>query len=472
MSKEELDKKIHSSDRNEALEYSNKILKGEVAVGTKEQLEQQSIPITVATDNQGAIIDPKGDGQVGNGSAIVVDNGSRRGDEGATQEGTPKPKPQEELTEAEKAIKAKLEESEQIAEALRRKRQEDKELYFQKQQEVDNKLSEYEKSVAEYKSTVEKLTKELEEKTKVVEKPKPTIEEDEDIIDAAPAYSKNNRILIESLKQEIEKLSNVVGANNSDKIKILSDKLEAYEIAQEQEKANNAIKQQEEERKRTKQKLFDSIRSFQNKTGNECFQTKTDPEELAEQYRMFRSEVAEMVGSKQPQDINRAIDSLIRGSSNEDKEFRQRAVKEGVKIPEELDKFLMISEVNDIKNGIKYNRITGNFDHIKDEFGRPVIKESLDEAYKVSNYYKKINDIRREAAMNYQKKMDVREDSAVVLDNKQTTTEGEHSAMSKEQLKELLNKPYGLYKNNPKLKEQVEAAYRAVGVQPPVVGRS
>lgn len=452
LSKDEIEAKLSSKNRSEALEYSNKVLSGEVVVGTKPVDAGGDATVDVPANTPSAT--PDSDTVVPSAAPVATPVAA------AAQPS--------DVDEGDDLTK-KILESEQLIDALRRKRAEDSEQFTSKTQEVESRLAKYEESLAEHRAVIEKLQKELDSKHQAVAAPvAPVIEEDEDVVDAASEYSRNTRKIIESLKEEIRSIPKTVA--NDDKVALLTQKLDALEAERINER--NEIKQRNElaQKQKTRQQLFDSLRKFQSV--NERFKTKTDPEELADQYRLFRLEVAEMIGSNEPRDINRAVDSLVRGNSVHDEEFRSRAVKEGVKIPNEIDKFIMLSDINDTKNGLKYNRITGNFDPIRDDMGRQVVHKSLDEAYKVCNFYEKINEARKEAAMSYQKKMDVRDNSAVVLDNTVVSSDSEHGVMTVDKVRELTKMPYAMYKNNPALAKQVEEAYRSIGIEPPRVGKT
>lgn len=384
--------------------------------------------------------------------------------EGAGTEVAPKvaPEVQEYLT--------KIQESEEILDNVKKRRLEEKERFLVEQREAQNKMNEYETTVTDLQKRLDDIEKVTKEPKTDTYKPEPIVlNESEEDIDTASVYAVNNRKLIDGLKSELDKAINkTTDVENDPAVQNIVGKLDKIEKADTKRAEDAAIDAEKELQANVKRQLFNDIRTFQSR--NEGFQTKKDPEELAGDYRTFRTEVSEFIRSEEPRDINAAIDSLIHGSSDKDEQLRSRAKKEGVEIPEEVKTFMIVSEINDLKNGYQYNNITGKFDPITDSMGRQVRHKSLDEAYKLSNYNNKINEAKRTAARNFQTKMDVRDDSATVLENAQTADDAEQAKFSPAQLEELLKKPEIMYRNNPELAKQVKAAYNQIGIPMPVRG--
>lgn len=364
----------------------------------------------------------------------------------------------------------KLQENEEIIENIKKRRLDEKEQFLNEQKIAQQKLGEYESTVSDLQKRLSDMENSTKEQKVEVKKVEPIVlnESDEDL-ETAPVYSINNRKLIDSLKSDLNTaLGRSTDIASDPAIKSILGKLNKME-ADEKRRAENAEAEKTQAlQKEVRQQLFNDIRTFQSR--NDSFKTGKDPEELASSYKEFRAEVSDFIRSTKPRDVNAAIDSLIHGSSDKDEQLRDRAKKEGVKIPEDINTFMVISEINDLKNGYQYNNITGEFDQITDSMGRQVRHKSLDEAYKLSNYYNKINEARRTAAKDYQKKVDARGESAQILDNTQTADDSDKTKLSNAQIQELLSKPETLYRNNPELAKQVRAAYEQLGMTMPVRG--
>lgn len=455
MTKEAIEAKIDSGEP----QFLNDYIQGKIQVGEPDEVKPEDQSQTDKKPDEQIVVPTKvvADGDI---KADTVDHGiqaeankQNKQDELPVEQAA---EPEAE-TEAEKFTR-QLKEKDELNDMLRKKRMEDQQDADSIHRRTLEEVNAYKLKYEEVQAQLHKMADQIDTNKETTQEVELLPEEEGDDYLATP-FSRNNRTMLNELKKEL-------GSN------AIVTKLEKQfnELAKQQQEAKATQDAQEAKRQNTRarKELFEDVRYFQSR--NEAFQTKKDPSALSDDYGVFRSEVKGFIKSDEPREISRAMDSLVHGNLQADEEFRQRAIKEGVKIPEEMDKFLMISELVDMQRGVEYNKFTGKYDKLTDSNGRQVSQRSLDDAYKVSHFFDKVNQIRRDTAVSYQKKQDHRGESAITLTNQDVAKDGTNTDMTLERAKELLDTPERMYRNNSELAKQVKQAYSKAGVVMPVRG--
>ena len=119
----------------------------------------------------------------------------------------------------------------------------------------------------------------------------------------------------------------------------------------------------------------------------------------------------------------------------------------------------------DLKNGIQYNPKTGEDEYITDSIGNRVRYRSIEEAYKVSNYFDTMNKARIDSYKEVNEKLTARNAAPVVLDVSETAPL--ETTYTEEQMRELMATPERQLKRNPQLRQQVENLYASLGMEAP-----
>ena len=128
-------------------------------------------------------------------------------------------------------------------------------------------------------------------------------------------------------------------------------------------------------------------------------------------------------------------------------------------------------ELMDAKDGVKFNTSTGNYEPIVDDLGNQVRYRSLEEVYRINNYYDELNKQRQKAYTDVNNKLSAFNSAPVTLTTSQTTSVSER--LSEDQIREGINIPLTdrNWANNPVKRELVEKAYLAAGTTPPSTRR-
>lgn len=338
---------------------------------------------------------------------------------------------------------------EQEKEAIRRKYEEQLAEANRKAEETRaeaRRLAEEKRALEEEK---ERIRAEAERANREVK-----IEEDEDDIELAGTFSKNNRKLIESLKEEV---SNAVPG---EQLKALMDKIENLEKADQLRQARieeeNALKAKKERMN----KLYSEVDQFRGKYEN--FKTGRSIAEMHKEQEQIRNAVAEITGYYDQSEIEKAVRGVQLGDKRYEK-LKEKMEVAGVNIPEDADKFFNIAEIVDLKNGYKYNSITGEFDEITDEFGNHVVQRSIEDAYKLSDFSNQMANARRKESLEIQNILDNRDNSATTLPADKVGDAG-NEAMSLEEIDTILSTSSDSIKRNPELQAKLEKAYKQLGI--------
>jgi len=332
----------------------------------------------------------------------------------------------------------------------------------------------------------EKMRKREEEWQKKLDEMKPNKEESSKI-DADPQLE--NQILsvrekIKKIKSEISKedseydddynkkvielntltsdLVELTDKKNDTIYKKISD-LEAKRAKEEEERRNREVEQQ----KRTaaqqkKDKLDANVEAFRK--GIKEFQSDKTYQQMEKDYVSFSKELAAQYFDKLPESVSGPEQEVaISKYLNKVPAIMEKVEDSGIKEPEELRKYLILSEVNAMYQGYELDKNSGKWVRMKNEVGDPVNLPNLSVAYeylqqKSGKKGAELLEAQKQAVEEYKKGMESRS-NPVELDG--SHQHGTVREMSAEEAHKIIN----LYdeeematlarrnSNSPKLKE-------------------
>lgn len=330
-------------------------------------------------------------------------------------------------------------------------------LEQQHREEQERYLSELKKSqelLDKEKKAREELEKRLQmqEELKRVETRTESVIAGEDSEDEYVSdYAKRTRELVEQLKSSVEQ-------DLPTKVKESLERLERIESEYERERDEKRKTLEEDKVKREEEKLFDNIRRFQKAVPE--FSTTVDIKNIDDEYRRFRKDIAFISKARNIPELEQAIQDYYNNGTT-----RELAEKNGIKEVPDYEKYTAIAELMDIKNGVQYDPITGEEKPILDEFGNSVRYRSLEEAYRIKNYYKEIENARKQSVREVAKKIDQFNNAPVTLNNTQTDVFS--TGFSPEQERQLLNTRPEDWAKDPELRKKVELVYNKRGMTLP-----
>ena len=353
--------------------------------------------------------------------------------------------------------------SKKIAESEDRIRKE-----YELREEATRRADEIKKELETAKAKQISIEKELEELRRERESARsqppvaPVVEENP--VEDDPTYANDYEIKTRKLLLELRgELANQKQTPEIvDKVNMIEQSLKEQS---ERQKKIDEEKARHEQIASSKKAVYDEVRDFQ-KTYKE-FKTNEDIEKIEKEFLTFRSDVARAVNAKNDAQTDAAIETYLNGKSEYADNIRKKISDEGAAPPKEIDTFLKLSRIVDLKHGIEIDSVTGEEKLVKDRYGREVRYRSLDEAYKVSNYYDEMSKARREESLKLQEMINQRNNTAVVLSNTDTAPVQKSGSVSKEYARKLLALHPRQYENDPKLYEEVRELYNRLGMQVP-----
>lgn len=340
-----------------------------------------------------------------------------------------------------------------VQEEIERTRRYNEMLDRQRREEHDDyirKLKEKEDQIAKEKKAREELQNSLQELQSLKKSTTDADTQNTDDDEYVSEYTKQTRRMVEELKAS-------VGSDNP-VVKKLIDEVEKIKTDYNSEKERNEQFQREKAEKLAQEKLFDNIRNFQN--GVPELKTSKDIVDIDSDYQRFRKDIAYLTKARSSEDVEKAIDEYNRGGT-----VKELADKNGIKPVEDYDKYMSVVELLDLKEGIKYDPVLGKHIPILDENGVQVRYRSMDEAYRVKNFYSNISNAKREAYKDVSKKLTEFKQSPTLLPS--NNTDSFSSGMTLEQERELLNMDPNRWINDPEKRRLVEIVYSKRGLEMP-----
>lgn len=295
---------------------------------------------------------------------------------------------------------------------------------------------------------LEALKAQYEAKIKELEKRVPAIldEDEEEELEYASKITLNTRRMVADLKADLQKLTGTADISN------LAAKIQKMENADLERQKIEEKERKDTLAKEARNKVFNEVRLLQERAP--YFQTKNSIDNLYENYVEFKKNVASVIKVEDTNLINKAVYSAIRGEDESAKNLQKALSLAGVNTLDEGAKYLDILDIIDAKNGVKFNVSSGKYDTITDDFGNPVKLRSLQDAYKLSNYYQEMTSVGKEVARDIQKKLDILQNSAQTLDNSQVSDNTERGT-SLDEMRTLLEMPSDVIKKNPELRAKL-----------------
>jgi len=274
----------------------------------------------------------------------------------------------------------------------------------------------------------------------------PQLTEDETDADLAGSYSKNNRAIIDTLKDTI------TGAASVDQVAALEQKLNSileFEKDRREQQEAIAVKNAEDERKK---KLFSEVDAFAS--GHEHFRMERGTAEVFNDVNTFKDRLKDYLRTSDVREVEKAYRNVVSGK---DTELSENLSKAGVVVPNDAESYLRLAEVVDLKNGYKFNEYTGEYEQITDDFGVRVSQRSIEDAYKLSRFSDIVAEARAEQTQAIEEKLAGRQASATTLPQEVESDGSSDGQMSYAEMDQLLNLPDSAFRNNPALKAKLDA---------------
>jgi hypothetical protein len=329
-----------------------------------------------------------------------------------------------------------------------------------KEQELEREKQRIREQELRYKEMVERekqarleLEKKLEElKQKPTESPFPVaVTSDDEDDEYASDYAKQTRQMVKELNKALE------GVKSSEVGELKKELLRIKELEERRAKEYEEAQQRQEEEYRQK-KLIKDLDSFTSKYPE--LKMSDSIENLNREWMGFRKNILNITGATSPKELEHYIDDYVKGGKT-----KELADSHGIPFVKDYDKLMTVYELLDMKRGIKYNKELGVEEPILDDENKPVRYRTIEEAYKLSKYYDELNQARLSSMKDVQQKLRQRSQAAVTLN--ETETSSFDTGLSKADISRLIKMDPKQYKNNPELRQQVEAVYRSIGMEPP-----
>lgn len=355
-------------------------------------------------------------------------------------------------------IQDEIEQARLYAEMVERRAKEDKEKILRekedllrKQIEAENKL----KQEIEAKEEIANRLRQLEETKNSLstEQNSQTVDEDDQYVSE---FTKRTRQMVEELQSR--------SAVDDPVVKQMYEELNRLKEDREADIARKREIEEKEKQEKLKKMVYENITQFQQKFPE--LRTEAPIAKVNEEYERFRNDISYLSGARSVIELETAINEYYNNGK-----IKELADKNGVKPVQDYDKLVKIMELMDAKDGVKFNVSTGNYEPIVDEFGNQVRYKSIEEVYRLNNFYDEINKARKQAYNDVNKKLEVFNNAPVSLSNSQTVSVADR--LTEDQVREGLNIPLKNrnWANDPATRELVERAYLTAGTTPPKSNR-
>lgn len=377
------------------------------------------------------------------------------------QEAAPVEEPEKDVSvetpEEQPVEKKQIDETEQARRYAQLIEEQEKAKQAELQEEINekNKKLEQEQRIREELETKLQELRTTETVQQPLQTPQPEAQTDENA-EYESDYAKRTREMLEELKQQIQQSS-----SNSEilafqaKIDELQRKEEKREAERQAEKKRG--KEAREQRKREELALLD-VQDFQRK--NPEYQLQRDYKDIDSDYRRFRKDIQYLSNAKTQKDLEDAIKEYYANGK-----MREIADEKGIREVPEYQKFEDILDLIDFKNGVKYNPETGQITAITNTEGRQVAYTSLDEAYKIKNFYSEVNKARLNSSNEIRTKLDQINNGPVLLS--ETETSKPDTSITPDIEREVMAMDPREAMKDPTKKKLYEAVYAKHGLEPP-----
>lgn len=340
-----------------------------------------------------------------------------------------------------------MERQRRYIEFIEKQKEDERERYLQSLKDREAEIEKRDKAYEELQQRLQQLEQ---NNTKPVTRDIVDDDSSEDDEFVSP-YTKQTRAMVEELKSLVEH-SPLADAKTLERIKNIEREFEAEKTERQRREKENALKEQE-------RKMFDNIRRVQIAIPE--LNTTKDIKQLDEDYRIFRKNIADVTKSNSVPALEAAIEDYFKGG-----ETRKLADAVGIKPMDEYQKYNDICELIDFKDGMQYDAKSGKMIPIKDEDGNQIRYRSLEEAYRIKNYQRDIENARIKSYREVNNKLTQFNNApATIPDNK---TDEFSTNISVEKEFEILRMHPREYINKPELHDLVRAVYAKRGLPPPI----
>lgn len=333
----------------------------------------------------------------------------------------------------------------------------------QRQLEIERELRAKE---AEYQAKLKERERVLEEER---QKAQALLEENEKLKrtqsykDPATEVAEEDEYETESTRRNREKIEELQKSINQTESKVSSEVLEELnqikkQLADEREAKQKAA--EEEARKKQEQALYDEIRSFQLK--NPEVQTSKDIADINKEWIQFRKDLTTLMSPKSVAELEGYVEDYFKGGQT-----KEIADKNGLKGVTDYDKYSMITNLVDLKNGVEYDTRTGQPRAILDGNGNQVRYRDIGEAYRIRYYHDDLNRARMAGIKDVSNKLTEQQSRAVTINPQETTAITGPSTYDDKM--NLLNADPRQLAKNPDLLKQQQELYRSLGLTPPKI---
>jgi DNA repair exonuclease SbcCD ATPase subunit len=191
-------------------------------------------------------------------------------------------------------------------------------------------------------------------------------------------------------------------------IELEDNRRELAELRNNQTKESERLKTKQDEDARLKSanesrnKTLKIIDEFRNNKNYTEFKSKKTFEEMEDEYANFSLGVAmadtgKFANEVTPEESERAVQRYLEKTPLLVQKVREKGIKE----PADLGEFLVISDVNALRMGVKLNKKTGQWVELRDEDNRKINFPDINSAY---DYYKKGKGVTGQDIVNAERK--------------------------------------------------------------------
>lgn len=307
------------------------------------------------------------------------------------------------------------------------------------------------------------LLKQIEELKKPIEEPEPVAEPDLDIElededpDLATDFEKNTRKIFEAEIKKI-KQSNSGSQVQASAIKTLEEKLEQVLSANQK-----ALEEQQAEQNR--KIIFREIDDFSKGKNNlEIPMGIGDAREEQYQLKEDIAKALEINIDADPWEVERVYRRVAAEDSVLARKQRSILESKGIQIPEYTKNYLNLISLFERKNGRRFNKYTGKMEDITDSVGNKSVLPSMEDAYRLSDYYNLVSKASNDASLEVQKKLQEQQETVATIDNSSTSDIDGDSKFTEEEFASLMQIDKQTLLKNPQLLRRYAAAMAKVGV--------
>jgi DNA repair exonuclease SbcCD ATPase subunit len=295
---------------------------------------------------------------------------------------------------------------------------------------------------------IENRLRELDRMSTTTQQSSDETEEDEFVSE----YTKKTRQMVEELRNQL---------GNNPKTAELEERIQKFEQMESERIQRQKELELMEQQRIQERRMYEDVGRLQ--TRYDELKTEKNIEDVHKEFEVFRKEFAQTL-NVQGHDLERSLMQFF--DAERGKDLRSQVEKRGLKVNNDIEKFVKIAELVDLMNGKEYDPVLQKFVPVLSQTGDPVRYRSLEEAYRVKHF----NDItmaaKKRGIMEAKNQLEMLNNAPATLKNTETKPAG--GGMTVEQANELINTPPERYANDPEMYNLVKRAYAMAGIEMPV----